>query len=145
VRSWFGAGRPSGRQASQGDAASVKPERLGPQKKSNRPYALSTACGENAAIIGAMNETTDTEKSSRLESLLAKRELIERRLKAMAAQQNAARRKAEARAKFLLGAVVLKRALHDNAVLKQFCTELPSKDQALVQDVVARFAQNARA
>ncbi|HXB02033.1 MAG TPA: hypothetical protein VNV15_04345 [Opitutaceae bacterium] len=92
-----------------------------------------------------MNETTDTEKSSRLESLLAKRELIERRLKAMAAQQNAARRKAEARAKFLLGAVVLKRALHDNAVLKQFCTELPSKDQALVQDVVARFAQNARA
>ena len=92
-----------------------------------------------------MNETTDTAKTSRLESLLAKRERIERQLKAMAAQQNAVRRKAESRAKFLLGAIVLKRAASDRAVLEQLCAELPPRDKALVHDVAARLAQSATA
>jgi hypothetical protein len=92
-----------------------------------------------------MNQTFDTAKPSRLESLLAKRERIERQLKAMAARQNTARRKAEAHAKFILGGLVLKRAVSDRAVFESFCAELPAKEQALVRAAAARLAEIAGA
>jgi len=82
-------------------------------------------------------------KASRLDALLAKREQIERQLKALAAQQSAARRKADQRAKFLLGQAVLTQAAQDPALLDRLCGDLPPKDQALVRATVARLASAA--
>ena len=84
-----------------------------------------------------MDQNDPSTKPTRAEALLAKRALIERQLKAIAAQQNATRRKAEARAKFLLGGVVLTRAADEPALLEQCCAALAPKEQQSVRAVVA--------
>lgn len=87
-----------------------------------------------------MNPPTpsDTPRSSRLDSLLAKRALIERQLKAMASRETAARRKTEQRAKFILGQAVLSQAANDPALLDRLCANLSPKEQALVRSVAAQ-------
>jgi hypothetical protein len=72
-----------------------------------------------------------------MDTLLAKRALIEQQLKAIAARQNAAERKAEQRAKFLLGEAVLERASTQPALLEQCCAALSPKEQQHVRNVVA--------
>jgi hypothetical protein len=86
-----------------------------------------------------LTSTAQTEVTGRtLTALLAKRALIERQLKALAARQNAAQRKAEQRAKFLLGGAVLSIAHRDPALFDRLLALLPQKEQALVQSIVDR-------
>jgi hypothetical protein len=84
-----------------------------------------------------MHSNEPSPRASRLDALLAKRALIERQLKAMAARQNAAQRKAEQRAKFILGGLALDRALKDPAFLESWCAELGPSEQQHVRAVVA--------
>lgn len=84
-----------------------------------------------------MNPIDQATAPTRLDALLAKRALIERQLKALAARQNAAQRKAEQRTKFLLGGVVLTRVAHEPALLEQCCAALSLKEQQSVRAVVA--------
>lgn len=82
-------------------------------------------------------------RAERREALLAQREQIERRLKELAARDSADRRKAEQRAKFLLGGVVLARAPGDPVLLQTVLADLPEKDRDLVKTVVGRKATTA--
>jgi hypothetical protein len=75
-----------------------------------------------------------------MQALLAKRALVERQLKAIAARQTAARRKAQARAKFILGDALLRRAAADPELLKWVLSILAPKDQVLVQAVISQHA-----
>ena len=83
------------------------------------------------------SSSPDSSRPSRLDTLLAKRQQIENQLKALAARQNAAQRKAEQRARFLLGTAVLQRAANEPALLESCCAALAPKEQQHVRTVVA--------
>jgi hypothetical protein len=76
--------------------------------------------------------------TTRLDALLAKREQIERQLKALAARQNAAKRKALARVKFLLGQAALNQAASEPSLLERLCADLSDKERALVREAIAQ-------
>jgi len=76
-------------------------------------------------------------RSTRLDTLLAKREQIERQLKALAVRQNAAKRKTLARVKFLLGQAVLNQASTEPSLLERLCTDLSEKERAVVRETIA--------
>jgi len=70
-------------------------------------------------------------------ALLARRALIERQLKPLVARQNAQRRKAINRAKFILGAAVLERARTDEGWFDELCAGLSPREREAVQGAFA--------
>src|SRR6185312_16309114 len=65
---------------------------------------------------------------------VTRRALIDRQLKALAARQNAQRRKAVNRARFVLGAAALERSRTDPGWFAEFCASLSSREREVVQD-----------
>lgn len=77
-------------------------------------------------------QTTNTEKTTRKDALLAKKRAIEQELKRLANRENLARRKAETRAKIIVGGLVL---AHRRDLIADLISKADPRDKEYLKEL----------
>ena len=77
-------------------------------------------------------QTTNTEKTTRKDALLAKKRAIEQELRQLANRENLARRKAETRAKIIIGGLVL---AHRRDLIGDLITKADLRDKEHLKEL----------